>query len=94
MPTLDTRLLRRNPAVEEAPLQGEMMLFDAATSKFYVLNRSMAVAWRCCDGQHSVDEIASKLAAEFSGVSPEQAAGDVARAIDDLRGLGLILDAS
>jgi len=94
VPTVDTRLLRRNPAVEEAPLQGEMMLFDAATSKFYVLNSSMAVAWRCCDGQHSLDEIASQLAADFSGVSAEEASADAARAIDELRGLGLLLDES
>ncbi len=93
MPTVDTRMLRRNPTVEEAPLQGGMMLFDAETSKFYVLNASMAVAWRCCDGQHSLDEIAGQLAADFSGVSAEQASHDVLRAIDELRGLGLLLDA-
>lgn len=92
MPSVDTRQLRRNPAVEEAPLQGEMMLFDAATSKFFVLNPSMSVAWRCCDGEHSLDDIAKQLAADFQGVTSEQAVDDVVRAIDELRGLGLLLD--
>jgi len=92
MPTIDVRQLRRNPSVEEAPLQGEMMLFDAATSKFFVLNPSMALAWKCCDGEHSLEEIANQLAADFQGVTTEQAADDVMHAVDELRKLGLLLD--
>ena len=92
MPAIDVRLLRRNPSVEEAPLQGEMMLFDATTSKFFVLNPSMALAWKCCDGEHSLEEIAGKLVADFQGVTPEQATNDVMQAVDELRKLGLLLD--
>jgi len=92
MPTIDVRQLRRNPSVEEAPLQGEMMLFDATTSKFFVLNPSMALAWKCCDGEHSLEEIASQLVADFQGVTAEQAADDVMHAVDELRKLGLLLD--
>lgn len=92
MQTIDMRQLRRNPSVEEAPLQGEMMLFDAATSKFFVLNPSMAVAWKRCDGEHSLEDVASELAAEFQGVTSERAAEDVAVAVDELRKLGLLLD--
>jgi hypothetical protein len=92
MPAIDVRLLRRNPSVEEAPLQGEMMLFDATTSKFFVLNPSMALAWKCCDGEHSLEEIAGKLVADFQGVTAEQATNDVMQAVDELRKLGLLLD--
>lgn len=93
MTTVDVRTLRRNPAVEEAPLQGEMMLFDAATSKFFVLNPTMAVTWQACDGSHSVEQIAEELSAKFSGIGADQAIADVSKAVEELRGLGLLIDA-
>jgi len=68
------------------------MLFDATTSKFFVLNPSMALAWKCCDGEHSLDDIANKLATDFQGVTTDQATDDVMRAVDELRKLGLLLD--
>ena len=92
MPAIDVRQLRRNPSVEEAPLQGEMMLFDAATSKFFVLNPSMALAWKCCDGEHSLEDIATQLVTDFQGVTSEQAVDDVMRAVEELRKLSLLLD--
>jgi len=92
VPTVDVRQLRRNPAIEEAPLQGEMMLFNAETSKFFVLNPAMALAWRCCDGAHSLEDISAEMASQFRGVDAAQAANDVAKAVDELYGLGLLLD--
>ena len=89
----DIRQLRRNPAIEEAPLQNEMMLFDASQSKFFVLNPAMAVTWTYCDGTRSVGEISEELVNRFEGVTPEQARGDVERAVDELYALGLLLDA-
>jgi len=91
--TLDVRRLRRNPSIDEAPLQNEMMLFDAATSKFFVLNPAMAVTWRLCDGAHSIGDISTELASRFDGVTAEQASADAQSAVDELRKLGLLLDA-
>ena len=89
---LDSRALRRNPKVEEAPLQGELMLFDPATSKFYVLNRTMAFVWRHCDGEHTLPRMLEALGAEFSGVEPAAARADLRRAIEELLSFGLVVD--
>src|SRR5262245_61416944 len=40
----------RNPGIEEAPLQEELMLFDPKSGRFYMLNPTMAFLWKRCDG--------------------------------------------
>lgn len=90
---MDQRSLRRNPRIEEAPLQGELMLFDPATSQFFVLNRTMAYVWRHCEGELAWGGLVDGLAAEFSGVEPQAAEADLRRAVDELMGLGLVFDA-
>lgn len=90
---MDTREIRRNPKIEEAPLQGELMLFDPASSRFFVLNRTMAYVWRRCEGELTWRGLVDGLAAEFSGVEPQAAEADLRRAVDELLGLGLVFDA-
>ena len=97
VPTSDaqaTRILTRNPKVEEAPLQGELMLFDPEGSKFYVLNRTMAFVWRRCDGAHTQAGMLEGLQAEFESVETVSAEADVRRALDELLALGLVVDSS
>jgi hypothetical protein len=89
---MDTSL-RRNPRIEEAPLQGELMLFDPETSRFFVLNRTMAYVWRHCDGELAWSRLVEGLSEEFSGVPGPAAEEDLRRAVDELRGLGLVFDA-
>ena len=62
--------IKRNPRIEEAPLQGELMLFDPETSRFFVLNRTMAYVWRHCDGELAWSRLVKGRAEEFSGVPP------------------------
>ena len=83
--------LRRNPAIEEAPLQGETMLFDPASAKFFVLNPTMAFLWSRCDGTATLTAIAGELVEEFDGVTPEMAERDVTAAATELATLGLLL---
>lgn len=85
--------IKRNPRIEEAPLQGELMLFDPETSRFFVLNRTMAFVWRHCDGELAWSRLAEGLAEEFSGVPRAAAEADLRRAVEELRGLGLVFDA-
>jgi hypothetical protein len=89
---VDDRIFRRNPRVEEAPLQGDLMLFDPETSKFFVLNRTMAFIWRHCDGEHSLGRMADALEDEFQGVPAEAARADLEGAVAELTRLGLIVD--
>lgn len=83
---------RRNPQVEEAPLQGELMIFDPASSRFFVLNRTMTFVWRRCDGAHGLPEMLDELGTEFAEVDRETAAGDLERALRELTSLGLVVD--
>jgi hypothetical protein len=89
---MEGRQLRRNPKIEEAPLQGELMLFNPATSQFFVLNRTMAYVWRNCQGEVAWDRLVEGLAAEFQGVEAQAAAQDLRPAVDELVGLGLVFD--
>jgi len=84
--------LRRNPKIEEAPLQGELMLFDPANAKFFVLNETMSYVWRACDGSVSLQEIAGRLVEDYSGVEAETAQRDVESAAAELTSLGLLVD--
>ena len=89
----DTRLFRRSPSVEEAPLQGELMLFDPATSRFFVLNRTMSFVWRRCDGEHTLDGMLREMAESFEGVDSAAAERDIRGALGELQSLGLLTPA-
>lgn len=80
--------LRRNPAIEEAGLQNDLMLFDPATSKFFVLNRTMAFMWKRIGAP--TPDIARSIEEEFSGIDRSQADSDVQGAIEKLVALGLV----
>jgi hypothetical protein len=91
-PEPSDRPLWRNPKVEEAPLQGELMIFDPASSRFFVLNRTMTFVWRRCDGAHAVGDMVDELRREFSEVDRETAEGDLKKALGELASLGLVVD--
>ena len=57
---------RRNPTVEEAPLQADLMLFDPQKSQFFVLNPTMAYLWRNCDGTKTLDTIVESIRDDFA----------------------------
>lgn len=86
-------LLRRTTKVEEAPLQRELLLFDPVSSRFYLLNQTMAFVWRHGEGKSS-DALAAELAVAFDGAEENVVREDVQRAVADLESLGLVrLDA-
>jgi hypothetical protein len=89
---LSDRPWRRNPQVEEAPLQGELMIFDPKSSRFFVLNRTMTFIWRRCDGSHGVAEMVDELGREFADVDRATAEGDLKKALGELASLGLVVD--
>ncbi len=66
------------------------MLFDPASSRFYVLNRTMAFVWRECDGQTTVDAILERMTRQFAGVDRNSASKDLGAAVDQLVSLGLV----
>ena len=66
------------------------MLFDPASSKFYVLNKTMAFVWRECDGQKNVDTIFERMTESFRGVDRGSAKKDLGAAVEQLVNLGLV----
>lgn len=88
---IDGCVFSRNPRIEEAPLSGEVMLFDPESSKFFVLNRTMAFVWRRCGREHTVAKMVDDLKQEFDGVEPGSAETDVRTALDEAISLGLIV---
>lgn len=84
----------RNPRIEEAPLQSELMLFDPETSKFFVLNSTMAFLWRNADGIRSLDALSQMLVAAFRDADDDRVAADVLRVAAEMRDLGLFIDTS
>jgi len=87
----DLKTLSRNPKIEEAPLESDLMLFDPASSKFYVLNRTMAFVWRECDGQKTVDAILERMTQNFRDVDRATASKDLGVAVEQLVSLGLVI---
>ena len=85
-------MFTQNPRIEEAPLQGELMLFDPDSARFYVLNRTMAFVWRRCDGSHSPEAMLEGLRQEFADVDAAAAAADLRAALGELVSLGLVVD--
>jgi coenzyme PQQ synthesis protein D (PqqD) len=87
----DQRVFSRTPQIEEAPLAGELMLFDPQTSRFFVLNRTMAFVWRRCGGNHTVARMLADITQEFEGVDPEVAVTDLEKSIEELVTMGLVV---
>lgn len=89
---VDARSFVGNPNIEEAPLSGELMLFDPVTSRFFVLNRTMAFIWRRCDGRHTVAAMLDQLKQEFCDVETTTAESDLREALVEIVSLGLAVE--
>lgn len=83
-------LYRRNPKIEESPLQGDLMLFDPVKSQFFVLNPTMAYLWRNCDGERTFDGIVQAVPGEFAESETQPVAAEMKTALDELIALGLV----
>jgi hypothetical protein len=83
-------LYRRNPKVEESPLQGDLMLFDPVKSQFFVLNATMAYIWRNCDGEKSFERVIESVPGEFAESGSHPVAVEMKAALDKLIELGLV----
>jgi hypothetical protein len=81
---------RRNPKVEEAPLQTDLMLFDAEKSQFFVLNPTMAVVWRNCDGSKTFDHLIESIRDGFGDIDDVPVETEMRQALAKLVDLGLI----
>lgn len=82
-------MLRKKNDVEEAPLGDELMLFEPESSRFFVLNPSMALVWKNLDQQNE-EAIAAMISESFTEIESDKAATDVRTAIGQLETMGLL----
>ena len=69
---------------------GEAALMTPDDEVLILLNPLGVVVWELCDGARSVDEIAATLAGQFTSVTAEQIAADVAQLVVELQRLGVL----
>jgi hypothetical protein len=81
---------RRNPKVEESPLQGDLMLFDPTKSLFFVLNPTMAHLWHHCDGEKSFEQVVESVHSVFAETDTHSVVSEMKSALDELVALGLV----
>jgi hypothetical protein len=85
-----TQVYCRNSKLEEAPLGGDLMLFDPDRSKFFVLNSTMAYLWRSCDGAKSFEGIVESVPDQFAETEAHPVATEMKAALDELIQLGMV----
>jgi hypothetical protein len=84
--------LRQNPEIEASELNGELLLFNGTTNKFFVMNRTAACMWEKMKEPTSEQALASALCQHFKGLTEKQALEDVKETLKNMRDLGLIAD--
>lgn len=77
------------PGVAAVALDGETVLYDERTASVHILSPTAALVWSCLDGQSSLDEIASDLAATFQA-DPATVSADVGTLVSELVAKGLL----
>ena len=74
--------------IQDLP-DGSALLYDTESATAFPINESAAVAWRICDGEHSVDDITSELGARFEA-DRETISADLSKLLEDLQSRGLL----
>ena len=83
--------MRQNPEIEASELNDELLLFNASTNKFFVMNPTAAFVWERTKQPIDEQEIASALFAHFNGTTREQVLDDVKGTLKHMQELGLLL---
>lgn len=86
---LDRMILRASDDVQGANMEGETVLLDLSTGRYYTLNRVGSVIWEHCTGHHTVSDIHAKLCERFE-VAPERALDDLIALVNQLVQEGLL----
>jgi hypothetical protein len=66
------------------------VIYDTAAERIHTLNLTAAYIWNCCDGAHTVAEIASELQGAQTALTPERARQDVTDALAHFEREGLL----
>ena len=72
-----------NPNVQGTTLEGETVLLDLSTGRYYTLNRVGTAIWEHCTGKESLQDIHSTLCEQFEA-SSERIADDLLALVTQL----------
>ena len=86
---LDRTVLRLSPDVQGTTMEGETVLLDLSTGRYYTLNRVGSVIWDHCTGHSTMSDIHAVLCDRFD-VASERALGDLVALIRQLDQEGLL----
>ena len=86
---LDRIILRPSPDVQGTTMDGETVLLDLSTGRYYTLNRLGSVIWEHCTGQRTMADIHRAICERFE-VAPEQALDDLVALANELIQEGLL----
>jgi hypothetical protein len=86
---LDRTRLRISPDVQGTTMDGETVLLDLSSGRYYTLNRLGSVIWDQCMGRQTISAIHAVLCERFD-VCPEQALDDLVALANELIQEGLL----
>ena len=78
-----------NPNVQGTTLDGETVLLDLSSGRYYTLNRVGTAIWECCTGNQSLQDIHVALCGRFEA-SSERIADDLLALVTHLGHEGLL----
>lgn len=79
----------RRADLRAVEMDGELVMMGQEQGEYYSLREVAASLWHHLEQAHTVDELASLVAAEYD-ISPAQCRADIATFLDDLIGKDLV----
>ena len=86
---LDRTVLRSSPDVQGTTMDGETVLLDLSSGRYYTLNRLGSVIWEHCAGQSTMADIHAAICERFE-VASERALDDLVALANELIQEGLL----
>lgn len=88
-PMLATLAPKCNPDIHGTAMDGEMVLLNLWSGRYYTLNAVGAMVWECIREGRTLGDIHHAICARFD-VSPDRAEEDLLLLVNQLKGEGLL----
>jgi hypothetical protein len=82
-------ILRPSPDVQGTSMEGETVLLNLSSGRYYTLNRLGSVIWEHCNGHSTISDIHALLCDRFE-VAPDLALDDLVALVNQLVQEGLL----
>jgi hypothetical protein len=92
-PTLDPTAAPIAAPVEEAELDGEMVLYNPVDHRIHHLDQRATLVWHMLDGEATIAELAADIADAF-GAPLDEVTADLLTLVGDLQAEGLLIDSA